>query len=200
MSYSEISRSAIINKIISKYNLINPKYLEIGVWTGNTFKDVNTIFKDGVDPGQYCNSECVNYKITSDDFFKNHIKTKYDIIFIDGLHTAYQVSKDIFNAVNNLNPGGWIILDDVFPHCEYEQKRLNLRKSGAQTGDVWKAVYNILDDIIFNESAELKKQLQDKNNLIKEKDKQLQEKDTEHVNDIKLNTSKYLTILYSFVF
>lgn len=148
MSYSEISRSAIINKIISKYNLINPKYLEIGVWTGNTFKDVNTIFKDGVDPGQYCNSECVNYKITSDDFFKNHIKTKYDIIFIDGLHTAYQVSKDIFNAVNNLNPGGWIILDDVFPHCEYEQKRLNLRKSGAQTGDVWKAVYNILDDII----------------------------------------------------
>lgn len=148
MSYNEVTRASVINKIISKYNLINPVYLEIGVWTGETFKHINSIYKDGVDPGQYCDCDYVNYKMTSDEFFNNHIKTKYDIIFIDGLHTAYQVSKDIFNAINNLNPGGWIILDDVFPHCEYEQERLNLRKSGAQTGDVWKAVYNILDDII----------------------------------------------------
>jgi hypothetical protein len=148
MSNQELLRSSVINKIISKNGLINPKYLEIGVWTGATFKDINTSFKDGVDPGQYCDSEYVNYKITSDDFFKNHIKTKYDIIFIDGLHTAHQVSKDIFNSINNLNDGGWIILDDVFPHCEYEQERLSLKKVGAQTGDVWKAVYNILDTII----------------------------------------------------
>lgn len=148
MSNKELLRSSVINKIISKNGLINPKYLEIGVWTGATFKDIDTCFKDGVDPGQYCDNEYVNYKITSDDFFKNHIKTKYDIIFIDGLHTAHQVSKDIFNSINNLNDGGWIILDDVFPHSEYEQERLNLKKVGAQTGDVWKAVYNILDTII----------------------------------------------------
>ena len=148
MNNQEVLRSSVINKIISKNGLTNAKYLEIGVWNGLTFKDINASFKDGVDPGQYCDSEYVNYKITSDDFFKNHIKTKYDIIFIDGLHTAHQVSKDIFNSINNLNDGGWIILDDVFPHCEYEQERLNLKKVGAQTGDVWKAVYNILDTII----------------------------------------------------
>jgi hypothetical protein len=148
MSSNEILRSSVINNIISRYNLNNPTYLEIGVWTGATFKDVNTKFKDGVDPGQYCDCDYVNYKMTADDFFKNHIKKKYDIIFIDGLHTAYQVSKDIFNSINNLNPGGWIILDDVFPHAENEQERLNLNKCGAQTGDVWKAVYNVLDDII----------------------------------------------------
>lgn len=148
MSCNLITRSDVINKIISKYNLVNPKYLEIGVWVGNTFKNINSNFKDGVDPGQYCQCEYVNYKISSDDFFKNHIKTKYDIIFIDGLHTAYQVSKDIFNSINNLNRGGWIIIDDVFPHCEDEQTYLNLRKSGPQTGDVWKAVYNILNNII----------------------------------------------------
>jgi hypothetical protein len=144
----EISRASVINKIISKYNLFNPLYLEIGVWTGETFKEINTKYKDGVDPGQYCNCSFVNYKMTSDEFFNNHIKTKYDIIFIDGLHTAYQVSKDIFNSINNLNPGGWIILDDVYPHSENEQERLNLSKNGAQTGDVWKALYNVLDSIV----------------------------------------------------
>ena len=148
MQNNEITRYNLINHIINKYNLINPLYLEIGVWKGETFKHINTNFKDGVDPGQYCDCGYVNYKMTSDEFFNNHIKTKYDIIFIDGLHTAYQVSKDIYNSINNLNSGGWIILDDVFPHTENEQERLNLRKSGPQTGDVWKALYHVLDDII----------------------------------------------------
>jgi hypothetical protein len=148
MNKHNITRYDAINKLIKFHNLSNPTYLEIGVWKGETFKNINSNNKDGVDPGQYCDCDYVNYKMTSDDFFKNHINKKYDIIFIDGLHTAYQVSKDIYNSINNLTDGGWIILDDVYPHCEYEQERLNLRKSGPQTGDVWKAVYNILDTII----------------------------------------------------
>lgn len=152
---TEKYRSEVINEIIHKYKLDNPLYLEIGVWRGDTFKNINTNNKDGVDPNQYCECSYVNYKMTSDEFFKNHINKKYDIIFIDGLHTAYQVSMDIFNSINNLNENGWIILDDVFPHTEYEQERLNLRKIGAQTGDVWKAVYNViytlneLSDILY---------------------------------------------------
>lgn len=143
-----MSRSDVINRIIDFHNLKNPTYLEIGVWTGETFKNIKSNIKDGVDPGQYCDCNYVNYKMTSDEFFKNHINKKYDIIFIDGLHTAFQVSKDIFNSINNLNNGGWIILDDVFPHSENEQERLNLKKSGPQTGDVWKALYNVLDTIL----------------------------------------------------
>jgi len=85
----------------------------------------------------------------SDDFFNNHIKYKYDIVFIDGLHTSYQVTKDIINSINHLNEGGWIVLDDVFPHNEEEQKSLNLKNLGKPlTGDVWKAVYNYLNKII----------------------------------------------------
>ena len=149
MSHSTvIERSYVINKIINKYKLDRPEYLEIGVWFGQTFKDIACINKDGVDPGQYCDCKYVNYKMTSDEFFANHCKKKYDIIFIDGLHTAYQVSKDIYNSINNLKKGGWIVLDDVFPHYEYEQESLDLNKTGSQTGDVWKAVYHILDDII----------------------------------------------------
>jgi len=143
----ETHRSSIINKIIEKYSLINPYYLEIGVHKANTFLKVNSINKDGVDPEQYCICEHVNYKMTSDVFFKNNNK-KYDIIFIDGLHTAYQVSKDIYNSIKNINDEGWIVLDDVYPHCEYEQERLDLRKNASQTGDIWKVLYNSLDDII----------------------------------------------------
>jgi hypothetical protein len=148
MYRQEITRYDVINNIIDTHHLKNPTYLEIGVWAGETFKNIKSNIKDGVDPGQYCDCNYVNYKITSDEFFKNHINKKYDIIFIDGLHTAFQVSKDIFNSINNLNDCGWIILDDVYPHDENEQERLNLRKSGPQTGDVWKALYNVLDTLI----------------------------------------------------
>jgi len=141
-------RQNVINHIIKKYNYDNPSYLEIGVWYGETFKNVNATIKDGVDPGQYCDCNYVNYKMTSDEFFENHIPKKYDIIFIDGLHTAHQVSKDLQNAIKNLNDGGVIILDDVYPHNENEQNALDLNKIGSQTGDVWKAVYNVLDFLI----------------------------------------------------
>lgn len=145
-----MERFHFINNIIYKYNLQNPKYLEVGVWYGGTFKHINTNFKDGVEPAQYCECEYVNYRMTSDEFFKNHIKQKYDIVFIDGLHTAHQVSKDIYNSINNLNDGGWIVLDDVFPHAEEEQKSINLKKLGKPlTGDVWKAVYDCLDDLLL---------------------------------------------------
>ena len=141
-----ISRENVINHLIKKYNLINPDYLEIGVWVGATLKNVNSTNKDGVDPGQYCECEYVNYKMTSDEFFKTNTK-KYDFIFIDGLHTAFQVSKDIYNSISCLKSNGIIMLDDVFPHERREQEALNLNKSGAQTGDVWKAVYNVFDKI-----------------------------------------------------
>ena len=141
-----IPREKIINHFIEKNNLINPEYLEIGVWNGQTFRHVNSLNKDGVDPGQYCDCNYVNYKMTSDDFFKKNEK-KYDFIFIDGLHTAFQVSKDLYNSISYLKPNGIIMLDDVFPHEKKEQEALNLNKIGSQTGDVWKAVYNVFDKI-----------------------------------------------------
>ena len=85
-----IERANIINNIISKYNLINPEYLEIGLQHGITFNQINSINKDGVDPCIYGNYNFINYKIEADEFFKNHINKKYDIIFIDWFHTAQQ--------------------------------------------------------------------------------------------------------------
>ena len=143
-----MNRQDLINTLIKKYNLINPQYLEIGVQDGATFLNVNSTNKDGVDPSIYRDYDFINYKMTSDDFFANHIKKKYDIIFIDGLHTAYQVSKDIYNSLNYLNKCGIIILDDVYPHKESEQYCYKYIYDGPQTGDVWKAVYEYLDTFI----------------------------------------------------
>lgn len=126
----------------------NCNYLEIGVHYGETFSKIQCSNKDGVDTEDYCASQYVNYKMTSDEFFKNHIKKQYDVIFIDGLHTAYQVTQDLYNSIKNLkDDGGVIIIDDMYPISEMEQRALDLTISGRNTGDVWKAVYDVLPQL-----------------------------------------------------
>jgi hypothetical protein len=136
---SEIKRYDIINYLIEKNKLIN--YLEIGVFKGENIRQVKAIHKDGVDPGSegYTPPE-VNYPMTSDDFFdliKDHPEIKYDIIFIDGLHHADQVEKDIKNALNHLVNNGFILLHDCNP-VSYEAQLIP-RQTVAWNGDTWKA-------------------------------------------------------------
>jgi hypothetical protein len=136
---SEIKRFDIINYLIEKYKLIN--YLEIGVFQGENIRKVKASHKDGVDPGHegYVVPE-VNYPMTSDDFFdllKGHEDIKYDIIFIDGLHHAGQVEKDIKNSLNHIVDGGFIVLHDCNP-VSYEAQLIP-RQTIAWNGDVWKA-------------------------------------------------------------
>lgn len=159
-----LSRAKSINRIISRYYPnFPPRYLEIGVWNGETLREIDcpAHLKDGVDPAQYGKNVYINYPETSDSFFANNARGKYDIIFIDGLHTAHQVTIDLINSLRFINPGGFIVLDDVYPHCEREQTALDLRRLGEPlTGDVWKAVYHVLDkleqfcDIYFDPNVE----------------------------------------------
>lgn len=136
---SKIKRFDIINYLIEKYKLIN--YLEIGVFQGENIRKIKASHKDGVDPGAegYVVPE-VNYHMTSDAFFdliKGYEDIKYDIIFIDGLHHADQVTKDIENSLNHIVDGGFIILHDCNP-VSYEAQ-LVPRQTIAWNGDVWKA-------------------------------------------------------------
>lgn len=136
---STILRYDIINYIIEKNNFLN--YLEIGVFKGENIRKINALHKDGVDPGVegYTVPE-VNYPMTSDEFFdllKGHDDIKYDVIFIDGLHHAAQVEKDIQNSLNHLVEGGFIFLHDCNP-VSYEAQ-LVPRQTIAWNGDVWKA-------------------------------------------------------------
>ena len=136
---SEIKRYDIINYLIDKYKLIN--YLEIGVFQGENIRKIKAIHKDGVDPGAegYVVPE-VNYPMISDDFFKlikGHDDIKYDIIFIDGLHHADQVEKDIQNSLNHLTHNGFIVMHDCNP-VSYEAQLIP-RETIAWNGDTWKA-------------------------------------------------------------
>ena len=76
---------------------------------------------------------------TSDDYF-NFIgdDTKFDIIFIDGLHHSDQVLKDIENSLNHLSDNGTIVCHDCLPTTEKMQERND--HGGEWTGDVWKAI------------------------------------------------------------
>lgn len=136
---SEVKRYDIINYLIEKYKLIN--YLEIGVFQGENIRNVKAPHKDGVDPGVegYVVPE-VNYPMASDDFFnliKGHDEIKYDIIFIDGLHHAEQVKKDIKNSLNHIVEGGFILLHDCNP-VSYEAQLIP-RQTVAWNGNVWEA-------------------------------------------------------------
>ena len=42
MNKPHITRFDAINRIINFHKLKNPVYLEIGVWTGETFKNINS--------------------------------------------------------------------------------------------------------------------------------------------------------------
>lgn len=102
----------IINKLIQKYSY--KTYLEIGVRHFGTFNSIKIPkeHKECIDPN-YGN---VTWKLTSDKAFKVIPETKkWDIIFIDGLHEANQVLRDIENSLKHLNENGSIVCHDMLP-------------------------------------------------------------------------------------
>jgi hypothetical protein len=130
-------RYDIINSLIKKYNLT--KYLEIGIFNGHNFKEIKAPLKHGVDPGaEGIIAAEVTHPFTSDRFFESIDQGYlYDIIFIDGLHYADQVAKDIKNSLNHVTPNGFILLHDCLPP-DYDHQVVP-RKQAGWTGDVWRA-------------------------------------------------------------
>ena len=103
-------RWEIINQLIQKYNY--KSYLEIGTQHGNCFKEVKCEHKVCVDPVKVFDG--LTYEMTSDEYFKDHDE-KFDIIFIDGLHTEDQTIKDVTKALVVLNENGTIVAHDCSP-------------------------------------------------------------------------------------
>lgn len=126
-----MTRTDIINLIVNKTNA--KRYLEIGVDNGNNFENISCKYKLGVDP----NPESAALLIeTSDEFFMRN-KIKFDVIFIDGLHTREQVKKDILNSLNILSENGVIVCHDMNP--EQESWQTEYFEGGLWTGQCWKA-------------------------------------------------------------
>ena len=78
--------------------------------------------------------------MTSDAYFNQNVK-KFDVIFIDGLHTYMQVRQDTINAINSIKKGGWIALHDMLPGNWKAQHVPQI--SGIWNGDVWKVAFEL---------------------------------------------------------
>tara|TARA_Y100001933_G_scaffold243176_1_gene271532 strand:+ start:2867 stop:3502 length:636 start_codon:yes stop_codon:yes gene_type:complete len=130
----EGKRSAVINKIIKENGY--KKHLEIGVYGScANFDKIKVDYKVGVDPGKEGLSEAT-FTMTSDEFFEL-TDDKFDIVFVDGLHHAEQVYKDILNSLEVLNEGGTIVCHDMNPQ-RYEHQVIP-QVPGTWNGDCWKA-------------------------------------------------------------
>jgi hypothetical protein len=132
-----MNRKDIIQKFIDKYSY--KSYLEIGINRGEVFKNIKIQHKVSVDPaeGIYVHAR-PTHKMTSDDFFNNICKEKFDIIFIDGLHIEDQVTRDIYNSINFLNNNGTTLVHDCNP-VTYDAQTTPYTGQSIWNGDVWKA-------------------------------------------------------------
>lgn len=147
-------RYDLINYIIGRLNK-EIKYLEIGVRNpADNFDKINAAHKISVDPGFVNKLNPVTFKLTSDDFFRKlregillNPDIKFDIIFIDGLHLADQVERDIYNALDYIADDGFIILHDCNPPTEFHaSESYDYRLSPSQgrwNGTTWKAFFKV---------------------------------------------------------
>ncbi len=124
------SRTKIIQNIINKKSFKN--YLEIGCDKNENFSQINIANKVGVDPNRGG-----TIRMTSDEFFHKN-RNKFDIIFLDGLHTYEQTIKDIKNSIEVINDKGIILIHDCLPKKIWNQ--IVPRLYGHWNGDVWKAI------------------------------------------------------------
>ncbi len=150
-------------------------YLEIGVFFGDTFLNLDVPYKVAVDPefqfeiSRFTNANTVFYEDTSDAFFEKFKKDalrlqhiyhnspfKFDVIFIDGLHTFEQTLRDFENTLPYSHEKTVWIFDDTVPsNCFSAVASLeksvqwkacaDMKKSAAWHGDVFKAIFAIHD-------------------------------------------------------
>lgn len=126
-------RTDIIQLLINKTK--TRSYLEIGMGSGLNFHTIQCEHKVCVDPNP---TTPVTHVMTSDDFFAQN-QENYGVIFIDGLHLAEQVYRDVINSLNVLEDGGFIVCHDINPYCELIQIYPQPIPNSEWTGDCWKA-------------------------------------------------------------
>jgi len=127
---------------------IKPKlYFEIGINTGSSMALANCP-AIGVDPD--CELKVTLkaptrvHRIKSDTFFasenmcQNLFKNGIDLSFIDGMHLAEFVVRDVFNTEKYMNERGVMVLDDIYPE-QIEMSR-RPRDFNAWCGDVYKII------------------------------------------------------------
>lgn len=155
----------IMNALLARY--ATPRYLEIGVCTGDTFFEVQATHKVGVDPAFQFDTATRQaehpheefFSMTSDDFFerlalqKNYIC--WDLVYIDGYHTYVQAWQDFLHVLPYTHENTIIVFDDTIPGDPYSslsspQAAAAFRSRARLThhswhGDVYKCLFHLHD-------------------------------------------------------
>ena len=126
-------------------------YMEVGCRNGRAFAPARskTI---AVDPFFQIEQNVVNakeelhiFQRTSDDFFASQFLERNDIrlslSFLDGMHLAEYLLRDIINTERNARADGVIMLHDCAPfNLVMTRRDQSAGPPGAWTGDVWKLI------------------------------------------------------------
>jgi hypothetical protein len=142
-----------INTLVRELHLRS--YLEIGVLEGETFANVVVRRRYGVDPEPQFDPVLLPRGatfavMTSDAYFTTlRPSTRFDVAFIDGLHTVEQTYRDLINTFAHLRRGA-VLIDDTVPSDEYsaipdQQASYRARDEAGLEGrpwhgDVWRVV------------------------------------------------------------
>jgi len=155
MSSGEESRKPLnhsarrINRLARE--LAAQNYLEIGVSGGTTLFAVDVPNKSAVDPifrfsvpeasQKYGN---ISFNETTSDLFFSSLppRVKYDLVFVDGLHTFEQTYRDICNVLLHAHDRTVLLIDDVKPNDVFSALRdVNMaqkrRRQNGGTGNDW---------------------------------------------------------------
>ena len=158
-----MNRRDVIQSVIDRSGA--QSYLEIGVHKGICFLPIKARRKIAVDPAPQIpgrrrwrwalrNLGSRYFRMTSDDFFAQAaLPFRFDVVFIDGLHTYEQSRKDAENALAVLGEGGVVIMHDCNPPCAAaaqparapaQAEALGLPGwTGEWCGDVWKTICHL---------------------------------------------------------
>lgn len=75
-------------------------------WNGNNLNERQKLYEGVKERFKQYDDRFVLYRLTSDDAVEEFEKEFFDLIFIDGLHTYDQLTKDCANYYSKLKPGG----------------------------------------------------------------------------------------------
>lgn len=155
-------RSHVVNRLIEATGART--YLEIGVLSGECFRMVRAQTKVAVDPSfempipeQPDLTDLLEIppgehylEMESDSFFERHRDLldhhPIDVAFIDGLHEADQVWRDIENCLRHISEGGIVALHDCNPRTAVAAAPTQAEAmqmpgyTGEWNGDVYRAM------------------------------------------------------------
>lgn len=148
MSDPTLSHSVRRLTALAKINN-SESYLEVGVRNGATFLNVPVKRKVAVDPlfrfdyRSSINDSTEFWPITSDAYFTEHSsEERFDLIFLDGLHTFEQTLRDFCNSLVSSHSRTIWLIDDTLPRDAYsswpnQAESIKGRRNAGLHGNLW---------------------------------------------------------------